>query len=297
MADPSVPRNIPELNQIAAQFDRRVYKLIRPQQRNHYRSKGSDLHSRSLFWLVHGNRIVVGSVVGLCVASYAANWYAENLAQRTRNHKPLDFIRQNFVCSLGNVKAGRWWVMATSSVMHTNGIHLSLNMWALWSIGPFTIGYFGVPQFLGLCLFAGVSCSAASLYWTQFKEELRRLYAVGRRWDSLPHQRPQWTRYINLGTGNGAEFYGGAVGTSGSLSGLYTAMMCMMPRVPVSLIGVPFLSFPLWSSNAVFAAGSAYCMVTGTLPLIAHAGHLGGMAGGVAYFYGVMRPILRRMGR
>jgi membrane associated rhomboid family serine protease len=292
MADLSVSRSTPDPSQIASQLDRRVYKLISPSQRHYYRS---GLQSPESFWLLHGNKIVTGSVIGICVAGFAANGYAKYLAQRTRDYKLLEFIRRNFVSSLENVKAGRWWVMATSSVMHTNWIHLGCNMWALWSIGPFAMSYFRVTQFLGLWLVSAVSCSAASLYWTHFKEELRREKAVGRTSDS--HPRPQWTRYINLGSGNSMEYYGGAVGASGSLSGLFTTMMCIMPRVRVSVFPITFVSFPLWLGNAFFATGSAYCMVTGAIPLISHAGHLGGLAGGLVYYLGVIRPFLRIRGR
>lgn len=292
MTDLTFPRKVPDFAQISTDFNKRIYQLIRPPQRHYYRSGPN---SPSLFWHLHGPKIVAGSVVGLCITSYAANLYAEDLARRTHNFKPLDFMQHNFVSSLDNVKAGKWWVMATSSLMHSGYLHLGLNMWALWSVGPAAVSYFGAPQFIGLWLVSAISCSAASLYWTHYKQELRRDQNVGRQLHS--QARPQWTRYINLGTGNNTEYYGGAVGASGSLFGFFTAIMCMMPRAPVGFIGIPFVSFPMWFSNAAIAAGSVYCMMTGAIPYISHAGHLGGMAGGIVYYVGVIRPFFRFRGR
>lgn len=54
-------------------------------------------------------------------------------------------------------------------------------------------------------------------------------------------------------------------------------------------------SFPAWVLIAVYTAGSFACMVTGTLPNIDHAGHLGGFAGGVGAYYFQLRPFLRRI--
>lgn len=287
-----LPREPLELNQTLARLDRRFYQLIRPPQRHYYRSGAN--HS-SQFWLSRGPNVVAGSVVGLCVAVYGANVCAKDYARRTHDFKPMQFMRKNFVSSLENVEAGRWWVMATSSLMHEGYLHLGLNMYAVWSLGPAIMSYFGAPQFLGLWLFSAVSCSAASLYWAYYKEELRRDKKFGRRLDS--QSRPQWTRHINLGDGNVADYYGGAVGSSGSIFGFLAAIMCMTPKSSVSIIGIPMLSFPIWLNNVVFAVGSVYCMVTGAIPYISHAGHLGGMAGGVVYYLSIIRLFLRIRGR
>ena len=234
----------------------------------------------------------MGSVVVICTTTFATNWYAEDLAQRKQDYKLRDFIHQNFVSSLDNVKAGRWWVMVTSSVMHERGLHLGFNMMALLEMGPTAVSLFGAPQFLGLWIFSAVSCSAVSLYWAHYKQKIRRSI-VGRRLDE--QSMPQWTRYINVDNTTMADYYGGAVGASGSLFGLSTALMGVSPKESVGLRFVPFVQLPWWVMNTIFAGGSLYCMITGAIPYISHAGHLGGMAGGVVYYLGILRPFLRRL--
>ncbi|MBS0420039.1 MAG: rhomboid family intramembrane serine protease [Proteobacteria bacterium] len=60
---------------------------------------------------------------------------------------------------------GEWWRLLSSSFLHFGVLHIALNMWALWSIGPLTERLFGSAYFLVLYLFAGLCGSFASLYW------------------------------------------------------------------------------------------------------------------------------------
>ena len=96
------------------------------------------------------------------------------------------------------------------------------------------------------------------------------------------------------GSGSLEPHYGGSIGASGVLCGLTGTLLCLAPRMRVLVF---FLSAPLWSTQLIFVVGSVYCMATGSVQLLGHAGHLGGMAAGVAYYYGVARPWLRRAGR
>ena len=57
------------------------------------------------------------------------------------------------------------------------------------------------------------------------------------------------------------------------------------------------LLMPLWLGELALTVGSGYCMATGYAPSVGHAGHLGGTAAGIAYYYALVRPWLRRVGR
>ena len=50
-----------------------------------------------------------------------------------------------------------------------------------------------------------------------------------------------------------------------------------------------FLLAPLRSTQLIFVVESVYYMTTGSVQLFGHAGHLGGMAAGVAYYDGLAR--------
>ena len=232
---------------------------------------------QSSTWDIYKPRVVTGGLIGLCCGLFGYNWYSES---RTDTNG-MAFIHQNFVSSPENLRAGRWWTVVTSSVMHFSGPHLFMNMYSLWAVGPICIGAFGVANFIGLWVVAEVACSSAHLYWKNRGEQLRR--------------KLQGWRFSS----NRAEFaptYGGAVGASGSLLGMTTLLMCLRPSLPVYPMFIP-IATPLWAFNLAFASFSVYCLTNEALPWLGHAGHLGGMAGGVIYYYGLLRPWLRRTGR
>ena len=219
------------------------------------------------FWQLHKGNIVVGSMIGLCCAGTAANWYAEDLLKRTGEKGPLNFIRNNFVCSLLCVATGQWWTMATSSLMHLSPLHLAVNMWALWNLGRGFISAFGVTAFAMTWLLSatwgGIVQSQWQLYQSK-KVEKEKKIAI-------------WKQ--------------GFMGASGAIFGLFFAHMCFAPS---ELLGLAIIWRPAWQVGVFFAGGSVYCLFTGALPGFGHAGHLGGMVGGVLSYWSSVRPEMRR---
>lgn len=86
------------------------------------------------------------------------------------------------------------------------------------------------------------------------------------------------------------------VGASGSVLGMFAAICCMMPKMPVGFVFIP-VPMPAWFGIGVFGAGSVYCALYELIPFIGHTGHLGGMAFGAAWYFTQGRRILRRLGR
>jgi rhomboid protease GluP len=60
--------------------------------------------------------------------------------------------------------SGQWWRVATSMFLHGGIIHLLLNMWCLWNLGPIAERWFGRTPFLILYFLSGIGGSLASLY-------------------------------------------------------------------------------------------------------------------------------------
>ena len=250
-------------------------------------------------WGRYKPNIVVGGVIGLCCGTFYCQWTGENLAEK-RNHVLSDLIRRNFISSAENIKEGRWWVLITSSFAHVDLPHLALNMLALWGFGRAFVGIFGVPNFVGLWVFSAASSSAAQIYWQVAQERLRR-ETVGRRWDkredlkilgiSISRER---ALAISGGSGASRLHYGGDAGASGVICGLTGVFLCLVPMM--SSVYLVF-SVPLLLGSLVFYTGSAFCMATGYFPMVGHAANFGGLDAGLAYYYGVARPWLRRTGR
>lgn len=267
--------------------------------RRNYNQDSYGYYTPESFWARNKSTIVVGGAIGLCCGTYFCQWTAERLAEQG-DHALSDLIQQNLISSATNIREGRWWVMLTSSFAHANLVHLGINMYCLWGFGSSLVHGLGVPRFTGLWAVSAVACSAAEIYWQNTQERLQRETA-GRRWDrpeefsvlGIPISRERAVA-IAGGSSSLEPHYGGSIGASGVLCGLAGTLVCLAPRMQVSVF---FLPAPLWSAELLLVAGSVYCMATGSLQLFGHAGHLGGLTAGVAYYYGVARPWLRRAGR
>lgn len=73
------------------------------------------------------------------------------------------FINKHMVLSLENWRAGRWWILLTSTLTHLEPKHLYVNMLGLCNAGSQIITAFGVPTFFFLWTIGGVAGSAATL--------------------------------------------------------------------------------------------------------------------------------------
>lgn len=291
MTDYDIRRNPPGLNEVRATLDELGSLLHRDlQQRGYHRYH--TLHSRS-FWQLLKSSIVVGGAVGLCCAIFAGNWWALRRAQKFRDRKPLRFIRENFVCSLENWRAGRWWVVLSSSVTHFDPIHLGVNMFSLWSIGQGAVHAFGVPAFLGLWIISGSCCCAASLWWERRREETRNA-SKGQRRDKSESEKRKW--FVPKDETPHGVTYGGSVGASGVLQGLLGALTCFAPNALIRIVPIPY-NIRMWIVTGAGTLASLYWLDSGSLPRIGHAGHLGGLVGGMISYYGFIRPTLRRIPR
>ena len=60
---------------------------------------------------------------------------------------------------------GEWWRLVTATFVHIGVIHLALNMWVFWNLGPLVERLVGNVGFLVLYFVSGVCGSLASVYW------------------------------------------------------------------------------------------------------------------------------------
>lgn len=299
----NVKRRLAQLNQNRAygRLCTRIHPFRRPM--NQLRKSGSHQHRSysgdrkyDSSWSRWKPDIVVGSIVAICCGGWLYHLRASRLSSQG-NHRPMIFLKENFILSEENIRRGRWWVMLTSTFAHEQPLHLAINMISLWSLGRVLFMYRGVPQFLGLFVVSGVASSAASLYWQRVRERLRKelsapsWYRKGEiRILGLPVN--DTTARTIAGHDPHSHAYGrGSIGASGSICGVSAALTCLSPHTKVVLLIVPM---PLWMATTVFGAGSVFCLGAGALPGIDHAGHLGGMGAGTAYYFTLMRVLLRR---
>lgn len=217
----------------------------------------------SIYMVGSAEKYMPAGIIGFCSAATIASWVAVFRGELQGDWELHDFIQRNFFCSLDNFKSGRWWAMLTCSFEHVQPEHLLLNMWALWGIGRHFIGLFGASAFLKTWLFSAITGSLGTIYW-------------------LEHMNSDHTVI-------------GAHGSSTALCGLLSAesvSLLLSSKQPTGSAPFPFSRQPVYCFGA-FAA-SVFCLYYDCLPSIGHAGHLGGMAGGVAAYFLFIRWIFRR---
>ena len=234
-------------------------------------------------WQRNGPNIVTWGFVGLCAAGYGYHLYAVDHFTKTRDRSHVDIIEQNFVNSRENLQQGRWWTLTTSSFMHFTPFHFAVNMMALVGMGPSAARIFGSGGFLGLWFVSALGCGAVSQFWEQFQEQERRK----KRTNVLGYQMVQDDYDPTLST-----TFARSIGASGSVLGIVTALGCFNPRTLITMFPIP-VPMSMRLAGLLFATYSLGAMVTGIMPGIGHAGHLGGMAFGAAYYYTILRRRLR----
>ncbi|WP_176441680.1 rhomboid family intramembrane serine protease [Granulicella rosea] len=60
--------------------------------------------------------------------------------------------------------SGQWWRLLTACYLHFGIIHIGMNMYVLWQVGPFAEKLYGRARYLLLYLAAGVGGNLAGLY-------------------------------------------------------------------------------------------------------------------------------------
>ena len=147
----------------------------------------------------------------------------------------------------------------------------------------FIVG-FGVLAFAGTWFISAALGGIAQLYWQAYQNRTADTY---QQISDMAGDKMERDEETPLRTN-------GSVGASSALFGLFFSYICFSPR---DSIRINFLWRPAWQWGVFCVGGSIYCMVAGALPIIGHAGHLGGMAGGVLSYFALVRPLMYRAAR
>ncbi|KAG7006053.1 hypothetical protein G7Y79_00016g040380 [Physcia stellaris] len=246
------------------------------------------LHTQRRFYNSRPHRQLPGgpntlpfTFMAICCTGYAFSLYAHDSAPHL-----LRLIDDHAVCSLQNIREGRYYTLVTSSFTHFTLVHLGFNMYGLYMLGPLMTSFFGPSAFLVLWIGSSLTCDAAALYWDYLNQQARQARSQAR---AVRGVRQVW------GSPE-AMVETKSIGASGSVLGMFATFCCMMPKNRVLMMPIP-VPVPAWVGISVFAIGSAYCAVNALFPYIGHMGHLGGMAFGAAWYFTQGRRILRKLGR
>ena len=187
------------------------------------------------------------SLALLLVILNGVMFLGEEMAQRFL-HWPLTHW---LALSVDGLKAGYFWQLLTFQFLHGGWIHLFLNSWALFLFGQELEFFLGRASFLKLYLLSGVAGGLVQIFCAL----------------ALP------------------EHFGGAlVGASAGVFGLLAAFAALFPERQITLLLFFILPLTLRAKTLLF--WGVLLAIAGTLmpdDHIAHAAHLGGILGGLAY--------------
>lgn len=174
-------------------------------------------------------------------------------------------MEENFLVSWDALIEGRWWVCVTSVFSHYLLLHLLINMLVLSSFGRVLEPFLGHMRFLVFYLAAGVFGSLMHAFVSAYLLDDPGLAALG---------------------------------ASGAACGVVLLFSLLFPREKILLFG--FIPVPALVGALAFVAldiwGLSAQAKGGGLP-IGHGAHLGGAFVGIAYYFGSIRPRLRRLRR
>lgn len=212
--------------------------------------------------------------MGICFGGYGYSWYADQ-ELREGHPGPMGLLRKHATCSLDNFREGRYYTLVSSSFMHFTGIHIACNMLGLYNLGPQMVMAFGPGTFLAIWLGGAVACGSAELYWESSKQQKAYVQAG----DTKGGLSSIWKRQST----DAHQPESVSFGASGSVLSLLGAFVGLAPKAGLTMFPIPF-ALPAWFATTVFASGSVYCLKENLIPGIGHAGHLGGLAFGLAYY-------------
>jgi rhomboid protease GluP len=112
------------------------------------------------------------AMAAACILMYIVEWF---LSQKSGPPVPamlgLPGIRPMAMLRLGAkfgplMFAGQWWRLVTAMFLHAGLLHIGMNMWCLFDLGPEVESLFDAPRFIVFYLATGVFGYIVSLWWS-----------------------------------------------------------------------------------------------------------------------------------
>ena len=103
-------------------------------------------------------------LIAVNLAVYGITWYLSQVAASNEAGSSLGFasVDPNVVLSLGAKRGfeilvrGQWWRLVTAMFLHLGLLHIFMNMWCLFDLGPMVESLFTKTKFIVLYLVTGV---------------------------------------------------------------------------------------------------------------------------------------------
>ena len=111
------------------------------------------------------------TIVGVTIALYALSWYMTQKNAEPGQTFGLGGIDGHVLVRLGAkfgplIIAGDWWRLVTPIFLHASLLHIGMNLWCLFDIGPAVEALFSTSKFVFFYFLTGVVGFIFSLVWS-----------------------------------------------------------------------------------------------------------------------------------
>lgn len=219
---------------------------------------------------VSTNKLILYGAIGVNCAIFL---YAQHATQQARQGFPenLKNFYRNFTINYNDVvQEGKWWTVITSTFSHIQPFHLLGNMLSAYYMGGLVAQTPGVRPLHFVILILGSGISGSLLYLGMRHQKLQEHSQKNTRGGAMPRDMKR------------------GLGFSGALMGVGAVAAFMYPRTTFAIYGI--IPVPLWALMMGYAVFDG-AFLTDTTSRVAHAGHLGGLAFGVMYYFAKFRGI------
>jgi membrane associated rhomboid family serine protease len=203
--------------------------------------------------------------IGANAAVFAYCKYVEIQAQQGFRKPYVEFFK-NFTLNFNGVfDGGRYWTLLTSVFTHMSPMHILGNMVSFYYMGRLVAETPGIgpAKLVTLIIGSGLTGSLG--------------YLFNRQQSMQKHHTNIDNRY--------------GLGFSGAVMGVGAAAACMYPTQQFAIYGI--IPVPLWVlMGGYFLYDGFYLSSENTR--VGHAGHLGGLVFGIAYYFLSIRGGFRR---
>jgi len=114
------------------------------------------------------------AVATVTIALYGISWYmtATSASAQLNPVSAMGGISRDVLLRLGAkspyILVGQWWRLVTAIFLHAGLLHIGLNLWCLFDLGPQVESLFSTAKFMVLYLVTGVAGFVLSLWWRPF---------------------------------------------------------------------------------------------------------------------------------
>ena len=136
------------------------------------RARAGTTPGRVLGGLIPVPSTATSALVAANIALYGISWYLTQQSAAPGSPVGDTGIDGMVMVRMGAkygplIYAGEWWRLVTAMFLHAGLLHIGMNLWCLFDLGPTVESLFSTPKFIVFYLTTGVAGFVLSLFWNR----------------------------------------------------------------------------------------------------------------------------------